>query len=347
MNFPMGADYRFGSDNCAGICPEAWSALAAANHGAAPGYGDDPWTEAARRRLRDVFETDCEAFFVFNGTAANSLAIATANRSYQSVLCHEAAHVDTDECGAPEFFTGGGKVLPLPGAHGKLAPATVKSAFGRGHGIHFPKPGTLSLTQATEWGTLYRPAEIAALAEVAHAQGLRVHMDGARFANAAAALATEGHSPADLTWRSGVDVLSFGGSKNGLLTTEVVVFFDRELARDFAYRMKQAGQLASKMRFASAQWDAVLAGGIWLRHAANANARAAELAAGLAACPGVALQEKPEVNGIFLTLPPPLAAALQSRWGFYRFFGEHGYRLMCSWATTKEDVAAFLATARP
>jgi threonine aldolase len=172
-------------------------------------------------------------------------------------------------------------------------------------------------------------------------------MDGARFANAVAALSAEGASPADLTWRSGVDVLSLGGTKNGLLTTEAVVFFDRELARDFSYRMKQAGQLASKLRFASAQWAAVLTDGIWLRHAANANARAVEMAAGLTACAGVRLQERTEANGIFLTLPPPLAAALQARWGFYRFFGEDGYRLMCSWATTKEDVAAFLATARP
>ncbi|HZZ57944.1 MAG TPA: beta-eliminating lyase-related protein [Opitutaceae bacterium] len=339
------ADYRFASDNAAGICPEAWEALAAANQGASPGYGDDPWTESARRRMREVFETDCETHFVFNGTAANSLAIAAANRSYQSVICHAAAHIDTDECGAPEFFTGGGKVLPLPGPHGKLRPEEVQAAFTRGHGIHFPKPGVLSLTQATEWGTVYQPAEIAALAAVARAAGLRVHLDGARFANAAAALAAKGVTPADLTWRSGVDVLSFGGTKNGLLTSEAIVFFDRELARDFAYRMKQAGQLASKMRFASAQWDAVLRTGAWLRHAANANARAGELAAGLARLAGVRLQERTEANGIFLELPPPLAGALQQRWGFYRFFGDHGYRLMCSWATTPQDVAAFLETA--
>lgn len=247
-------DARFASDNTAGLCPEALAALTAANSGSAPSYGSDPTTDRARDLFRKIFETDCETFFVFNGTAANALALSALCQRHQSVLCHEVAHIDTDECGAPEFFTGGSKLLPLPGPAAKLTTTTVASALTRGHGVHFPKPGALSLTQSTEHGTLYAPAEIRALADLAHAHGLSVHLDGARFANACAASALAGHSPADLTWRAGVDVLCFGGTKNGLLSAEAVVFFNPALARDFAYRVKQTGQLASKQRFASAQW---------------------------------------------------------------------------------------------
>lgn len=337
-------DTTFASDNTAGICPEALAAVNAANAGSVASYGDDPATARARQLFRDLFETDCETFFVFNGTAANSLALAALGQRHQSILCHEIAHIDTDECGAPEFFTGGSKLLPLPGADGKLAPATVAAALTRGHGVHFPKPGTLSLTQSTEHGTVYTPAEIHALADLAHTHGLSVHLDGARFANACAAVASSGHTPADLTWRAGVDVLCFGGTKNGLLTTEAVVFFNKTLARDFAYRVKQSGQLASKQRFAGAQWCAILESGAWLRHAAHANSEARKLAAALRALPGVSLLREPAVNAVFAQLPPPAAAALLAHgWHFYPFIGEHGYRLMCSWATTDADLARFTA----
>ena len=337
--------YTFASDNTAGLCPEALAALQSANAGQAPSYGDDAQTARAKRLFADVFETACEVFFVFNGTAANALALAALCQRHHAVLCHELAHVETDECGAPEFFTGGSKLLPVAGAHAKLTPADLEPVLHRGHGVHFPKIRALSLTQATELGTVYSPDELGALAEFARACGLALHIDGARFANAAAALRERGASPADLTWRAGVDVLCFGGTKNGLLHSEAVVFFNRELAREFEYRVKQSGQLASKMRFAGAQWAALLEDGAWLRHGAHANRQARTLALGLQAL-GFSLVAPTEANGVFVELPPPVAAALRARgWHFYPFGGAHGHRLMCSWATTDADVAALLADA--
>lgn len=338
------ADYTFASDNTAGICPEAWAGLAAANAGRVPSYGDDAWTARARQRVSEVFATECEVFFVFNGTAANALALSARCQRHHSILCHELAHAETDECGAPEFFTGGSKVIPLAGPGAKLQPAAVEAAMHRGHGVHFPKPGVLSLTQSTEWGTVYTPDEVRALAAVAHAHGLAVHMDGARFANAAAALQLRGCAPADFTWRAGVDLLCFGGTKNGMHTTEAIVFFNRPLAAEFDYRVKQGGQLASKMRFAAAQWDAMLADGAWLRHGAHANACARQLAAAMTAVPGVRLLAAPEANGVFVELPPAVYADLTARgWHFHRFIGDHGYRLMCAWDTTEADLAAFVS----
>ncbi len=338
--------FAFASDNTAGVCPEALAALAAANAGCLPSYGDDAPTAAAKKLFADLFETDCDVFFVFNGTAANALVLGAFCQRHHGILCHAMSHVDNDECGAPEFFTGGAKVLPVDAPLAKLRPADLEPLLRRGHGVHFPKIRALSLTQSTELGTVYTPGELRALCDWAHAHGLAVHVDGARFANAAAASRAAGHSPADLTWRAGVDALCFGGTKNGLLTTEAVVFFNRELAREFDYRVKQSGQLASKMRFASAQWSAVLRDGAWLRHGAHANRQAQALAGGLRDL-GFKLVAPVEVNGVFVELPPAVVAALEARgWHFYKFVGEHGYRLMCSWATRDADVAAFLADAR-
>jgi threonine aldolase len=339
-------NYAYASDNTAGIVPEALAALQAANAGRVPSYGDDAHTAEAKRRIADVFETDCDVFFVFNGTAANAVVLAALCQRHHGILCHELSHVETDECGAPEFFTGGSKVLPIAGEHAKLTPSALEPVMHRGHGVHFPKIRAISVTQSTELGTLYTPDELRALSDFARARGLALQMDGARFANAAAAARQRGLSPADLTWRAGVDVLCFGGTKNGLLTTEAVVFFNRELAREFDYRVKQSGQLASKMRFASAQWAAVLRDAIWLRHAAHANRQARALSEGLRAL-GFPLVAPTEVNGVFVELPPKVYAALEARgWHFYKFVGEHGYRLMCSWETTDAEVAAFLADAK-
>ena len=339
------ANHAFASDNTAGICPEAVHALQAANSGSVPSYGDDAHTIAAKRAFADLFETDCEVFFVFNGTAANALVLSALCQRHHSILCHAFSHVETDECGAPEFFTGGSKVLPIGGADAKLHPADLGPVLQRGHGVHFPKARVLSLTQSTELGTVYTVEELGALTDFARSSGLKVHVDGARFANAAAMLGERGISPADLTWRAGVDVLSFGGTKNGLLSTEAVIFFNRELAREFDYRVKQSGQLASKMRFASAQWTAVLRDGAWLRHAAHANRQAHALSAGLRAL-GFALVSPTEVNGVFVEMPPGAVHALEARgWHFYKFVGDHGYRLMCSWQTQESEVAAFLADA--
>ncbi len=331
---------HFASDNYAGICPEAFAAMAEANVDHAPGYGDDGWTQQAADLLRETFGTDCEVFFVFNGTAANSLALASLCQSYHSVVCHETAHVETDECGAPEFFSNGTKVLTVPGGHGKVTPDALEHVVRRRADIHYPKPRVVSLTQPTELGTLYTPAEVRAVGERARALGLKVHMDGARFANAIAAL---GCAPADLTWKAGVDVLCFGGTKNGMAVGDAVVFFDRALAQEFDFRCKQAGQLASKMRFLAAPWVGMLRSGAWLRHARRANEMAALLERSLREVPGVEVLHPREVNSVFVRLPPGAAGALRARgWRFYDFIGSGGARLMCAWDTTEADVGAFV-----
>ncbi len=327
---------QFASDNYAGICPEAWQAMDAANRGFATSYGDDLWTERACASIREVFETDCQVFFVFNGTAANSLALAALCRSYHSVICHELAHVETDECGAPEFFSNGTKILHIPGPCGKLDLDAVEQAITRRSDIHYPKPRVLSLTQSTELGTVYTPDEIRAASALARQYGLRVQMDGARFANAVAAL---GVAPAEISWRSGVDVLCLGGAKNGMAIGEAVVFFNRELADEFEYRCKQAGQLASKMRFISAPWIGMLEGGTWLRNAAHANRLARMLADELERIPGLRLMSPCQANAVFVELPAATIAALRAGgWHFYSFIGTGGARFMCSWQTTEEDV---------
>ena len=332
---------QFASDNYAGICPEALQALLDANQGHAPAYGDDEWTNRVSDRLRDLFETDCDVYFAFNGTAANSLALASLCQSYHSVICHEVAHVETDECGGPEFFSNGSKLLPASGTNGKLTPEAILGVITRRNDIHFPKPRVVTLTQATEVGTTYRPTEISAISELAHERGLRVHMDGARFANAVASL---GVSPADTTWRAGVDVLCFGGTKMGLPVGEAIVFFDRSLSTDFAWRCKQAGQLASKMRFLSAPWLGILDNNIWLKHAMHANAMAQRLASGLANIPGTSLLFPVEANGVFANVPPPVQEGLRARgWRFYTFIGAGGVRFMCAWDTSEESVDTLLA----
>ncbi|TLM67318.1 MAG: low specificity L-threonine aldolase [Deltaproteobacteria bacterium] len=335
---------QFASDNYAGICPEAWQALAAAKDGFAVSYGDDPWTDGACNALRDFFETDCEVFFVFTGTAANSLALASLCHSYHSVICHETAHVETDECGASEFFSNGTKLLTVGGPHGKVDPAAVEHTVRKRGDIHYPKPKVLSITQPTELGTLYTPAEMVALHGLTKRLGLKLHVDGARFANAVAALNV---APKELTWRAGVDVLTLGGAKSGLPLGEAVVFFDRELAFEFDYRCKQAGQLASKMRFLSAPWLGLLGDGALLRHAAHANACARRLAGELTAIPGVTLVHPVEANAVFIQLPEAAIAALRRRgWVFYTFIGSGHCRFMCSWATTEADITALAGDVR-
>jgi len=260
--------------------------MAEANQGHEVSYGDDSWTEKASNLLRELFETDCDVFFVFNGTSANSLSLASLCQSYHSILCHEMSHVEGSECGAPEFFANGTKVLLLPGAGGKVDPKSIEKAVHKRNDIHYPKPRALSLTQATEVGTVYSLEELRELAEVARHFSLRIQMDGARFANAVVSLDA---SPKEITWEAGVDVLCFGGSKNGLAVGEAVVFFNRELAREFDYRCKQGGQLASKMRFLSAPWVGMLQDGAWLRHARHSNAMAIRLDAAIRNLPNVSV----------------------------------------------------------
>lgn len=336
---------HFASDNYSGICPEAWAAMAEANAGHVTSYGNDEWTQRAADLIREIFETDCEVFFVFNGTSANSLSLSALCQSYHSILCHELAHIETSECGAPEFFANGSKILLLQGANGKIIPAEIERAVKQRTDIHYPKPQALSLTQATETGTVYSPAEIQMLATTAKKLGLHVQMDGARFANAVASL---GVAPADITWRAGVDVLCFGGSKNGIALGEAVVFFNRELARDFDYRCKQGGQLASKMRFLSAPWLGMLKDGAWLRHAKHANTMAQRLEAGLQKISGVKIAYPVQSNAVFAKIPKVAEEKLHERgWHFYTgvITGEES-RLMCSWDTTTEDVDGFVADLR-
>jgi threonine aldolase len=343
------ARQHFASDNYAGVCPEALRWFIAANDGHQPAYGDDPWTQRVADQLRELFQADCDVYFVFNGTAANSLALASLCQSYHSVICTPVAHVETDECGGPEFFTNGSKLLlaesdSAAARVGKLTPAAVTQLVTKRSDIHFPKPKVVSITQATELGTVYGVDEIRALSATARAHRLKVHMDGARFANAVAAL---GAHPAELTWRAGVDVLCFGGTKNGLPVGDAVLFFDRTLSEDFAWRVKQAGQLASKMRFISAPWLGMLENDTWLRNAAHANAMARRLYERLQGAPGVELLHAAAVNSVFARLPRAAIDQLQAMgWRFYEFIAGGGCRFMCSWDTTAASVDAFAAAVR-
>lgn len=334
---------QFASDNTAGICPEAWKALEEVNEGFAPSYGEDTWTRQAADAIRDVFETDCEVFFCFNGTAANSMSLAHVCRPYHGVIAAETAHVEHDECGGPEFFSHGSKLLLGKAHEGKLSVEAVEEIVGRRADIHYPKPRVVTLTQATEWGTCYSVDEIARLGEACQRLGLILHMDGARFANAVAALTV---TPKELTWKLGVDVLCLGGTKNGMPVGEAVVFFDRALAREFDYRCKQAGQLASKMRFVSGPWAEMLRTGTWLRHAAHANRIAALLGRGLETCPGVRLARPPIVNSVFAALDAPVAARLRAAGVAFYDRIDGNARLMCNWSTREADVAEVVRIAR-
>jgi len=338
------AGCQFASDNTSGFCPEAWRALEAANAGCVASYGNDPWTQRACDLIREVFECAAEVFFVFNGTAANSLALASLSQSYHAILCHDLAHVETDECGAPELFSNGTKLLLRSGNGGKLTLDGIAHAVERRSDIHFPKPRVLSLTQATELSTVYSLDELAAIQETCRRHDLRLHMDGARFANAVAALDV---SPRRLTWEAGVDVLCLGGTKNGMGVGDAIVFFRKDLAAEFAYRCKQAGQLASKMRYLTAPWVGLLEDGAWLANARRANAAAARLEAGWRGVPGVEVLGRREANAVFVRLAEPLAAGLRALgWRFYDSISSGGCRFMCSWATTDTDIDTLLADAR-
>lgn len=331
--------YDFASDNTSGWCPEAWAAIEAAQAGYAASYGDDGWTRRAADAVRQMFDTDCDMYFVFNGTAANSLALASLCEPYHSVICHELAHIETDECGAPEFFSNGSKLWLAGGAGGQIDPGAVRELATKRADIHYPKPRALSVSQATELGTVYRPEALAALAGTAQELGMRVHMDGARFANAVASL---GCAPADITWRAGVDVMSLGGTKNGMGMGEAVVFFDRTLADEFAYRCKQAGQLASKMRYLAAPWATMLTDGSWLAHAGHANRMAADLSVALRSR-GVEIVHPTEANAVFARLSPAQRSSLHAAgWALYDFIGG-ATRFMCSWSTTPDAIGDLVA----
>jgi len=333
--------HGFASDNVAPICPEAWAELQEANENYAPSYGEDRWTARVCGQVREIFETDCDVYFVFTGTAANALSLAQLCKSFQSVICHEHSHMQTDECGACEFFTGGSKLLLAGGVDGKIDINQVAALLARQSDVHSHKTGAISIAQATEFGTVYARDEIAAIADLARKHQLLLHMDGARLANAIASLNC---APKAITWDAGVDVLCFGGTKNGAAVGELLIFFDKKIAREFDYRAKQAGQLGSKMRFLAAPWLGLLTGDIWLRNAQHANRATRVLASRLRKEAGIESVFPVEANAVFVPMNKRLASGLHARgWRFYKFIEPDVYRLMCSWSTTEEEISSFIA----
>jgi threonine aldolase len=346
---------NFASDNGSGVAPAILEAIVAASAGTAPAYGADALTRRAEAALSEVFERPVAAFLVATGTAANALALGAVTTAWSAVFCHEEAHIHDDECGAPELFTGGAKLVGIAGEGGKITPEALRETLAR-----FPRglvksvqPGALSLSQATEAGMIYSPDEIAALSGVARVAGLAVHMDGARFANALVEL---GCSPADLSWRAGVDVLSFGATKNGAMGCDAVIFFKPDEAADFAFQRKRGGHTLSKGRFLGAQMAAYLAGGLWLRLARRANEAAARLTAGLVGVPGIRLAWPRQANEIFPIVPRTLPKTLTAEGvGFYEWSsravapglvareGEAFLRLVCSFETSDTEIDRFLA----
>ncbi len=333
----------FASDNSSGVHPEILEAMAAANQGHVVAYGDDPYTEALKRKFREVFGEGTEAYLVFTGTGANVLGLKALVRSHEAVVCASTAHMNEDECAAPESFVGC-KLLGIPSKDGKIRPAEV-SPFLRSLGFeHHAQPRAISITQATELGTVYRPEEIRELSRFAKDNGLLLHMDGARICNAAAAL---GVSLREITRDVGVDVLSLGGTKNGMMCGEAVVFFDPGLAEGFKYIRKQGMQLASKMRFMAAQFDAFLSNDLWLRNALHANRMAHLLAEKVSGIPGVRVTRAVEANGVFAVLPPEIIPRLQEAFFFHVWNEETSeVRWMASFDTTEEDVEALAAKLR-
>ncbi len=326
----------FASDNYSGICAEAMDYINKANEGYDYPYGEDRWTEEACDLFRDLFETDCDVFFVYNGTSANALALASSCESYHSIICNEFSHIETDECGAPEFFSNGAKILLGKGENGKLSCDSIIDIITRRSDIHYPKPRVVSITQSTEVGTVYKPQELADLHDIIKKYNLKFHMDGARLANAIASLDVK---PKELTWKYGTDILCFGGVKNGTMFGETVIFFNKELSHEFEYRCKQSGQLSAKMRFIAAQWVGLLKTKAWLKNARHANECARELKNKLDNVEEVKLMFPCEANALFISLPARSIEYLKSRgWHFYTFIGAGGVRLMCSWDTKMEDI---------
>ena len=338
----MSSINTFASDNISSACPEVMEALAKANEANSPSYGEDPWTRDLAIRLGEIFETPVTVFPVTTGTAANALALSTLTPAFGKIFCHELAHINTDECGAPELFTGGAKLIDMPGANGRItAQALEETIYGAGN-VHHAQPASVSITQACESGTVYSIEEIEAIAAVAHSHNLSMHMDGARFANA---LATLDVTPAQMTWQAGIDVLSFGGTKNGCLTAEAVVFFKPELVGDFPFLQKRAGQLLSKSRFISSQFAGYLADDVWMRNARQANAMAQRLSKGLADLPGLELAYPTQSNEVFVVMPAALIDRLSAT-GLALNDEEldgKAVRFVAAWNTTESEVDALLA----
>jgi threonine aldolase len=333
----------FRSDNDAGIAPQILAALSACNEGAARAYGGDEWTRRVEMQFEQIFERKVGVLLVTTGTAANSLALAAMTPPWGSVICHRLAHVDHDECGAPAFFGGGLKLVASASVGSKLDPVRLQNELRHGAGdVHSVQPSSVSISQSTEEGQIYERAELAAIGQVCRDTKALLHMDGARFANALVALQC---SPADITWRAGVDVLSFGATKNGAMGAEALIVFNEKLQETLPFRRKRAGHLNSKMRFIAAQMHAYLENGLWLTHAQHANAMAQRMARGLAAVPGVRLTVPAKTNILFVEFPSNMIAALHAQ-GFDFYHGRWGEgvaRLVTSFRTTDAMVEAFIS----
>lgn len=345
----------FASDNVYGVDEAIMRAIVAANDGTAASYSGDEITARVEKQFDGLFEKPVRVFLLATGTAANALALSAMVPPFGAVLCHRFSHISADECGAPEFFTGGAKLIGLEGMNGKIDCAMVEAALaGFIRGEHDPKPAAISITQSSELGTVYSLDEVEAFGALAREKGLRLHMDGARFANALAYL---GCSPAEVTWKAGVDALSFGATKNGAMGVEAVVFFDEELAADFEYRRMRGGQLLSKSRFLAAQMEAYLSDDLWLNNARRANDYAAQLADGLAACEDIDLAVDCQANEVFAIMPAEKAEMLAGKGAVFHPWiasgsdtapvgaGKTMIRLVTSFATAQDDVKRFVALA--
>jgi threonine aldolase len=343
---------NFRSDNETGAHPAIIEAVGRAfMSGSAFSYGADKWTEKVEQRLREIFDKpELVAFPVITGTAANSLALACCSPAWGALYCHPVSHFTVDEANAPGFYTGGAKICEIDGPAGKIDPKKLAEALAQPvYGVvHHPQPAAVSISQASDCGAVYSPEEIAAIATSTHRHGLKLHMDGARFANA---LSFVGCAPAELSWKAGVDVLSFGATKNGAMAAEAVIFFDRELAREFEFRRKRGGHLLSKLRLLSAQLDAYLTDGLWLANARHANAMARRLVAGLTPLKGTALLYPVDANEIFVVLPAHMHDALQAAGALYHPWpsdrpGERAFRLVTAFDTDPAEIDRFLSIAK-
>jgi threonine aldolase len=342
---PAGSRRVFASDNRGVVHPRVVEAIVRCAESAEAAYGEDALTRRVEQRISDIFERDCAVFLVATGTAANALGLSAITPPYGAIYCHPEAHINTDESGAPEMYTAGAKLVAIDGPHGKFSPVSLQGTLDDAivHGVHRVRPSVVCITNQTECGTIYSPSEVAAIAAVAKTRSLRLFQDGARFANAVAASQA---SPAALTWKAGIDAMSFGATKNGAMAAEAIVFFHADDARDFGHRRKRAGHLWSRHRFLAAQFDAYLEDNLWLANAAHANGMARKLADGLTAIPGVTLIHPTDGNEVFARMPEEMIAGLErDGFVFYRW-GAGAIRLVTMFTTSAADVDDLLLNAR-
>ena len=334
---------KFASDNVAGACPEVLNAIISANDGIASPYGNDEWSKNLQNKFSEVFEKEVIVYPTASGTAANALALSALTPVFGNIYCHKLSHINTDECGAPEFYTGGAKLVTLNGVNGKITPEELSENVGGVGIVHHTQPSVVSITQLCETGETYQLDEISTIAETANKHNLKMHMDGARFANALVSL---GATPAEMTWKSGIDVLSFGATKNGCIAAEAIIFFKPELVGNLPFLMKRSGHLLSKMRFVSAQLDAYISNDVWLRNAKHANNMGKKLSEGLNSNPNIELAYPTQANEVFAKFPKPVIEHLNSKG--YKMNEEEldgkAVRLVTAWNTKESDINQLLET---